>query len=179
MNINIFRRRFTPWSVDGTMVIGGKIFCDTLERPNRHLPAGRYKISLIPTKQKKVSETKKKNKYERGKYEIVIKPVILLRSNYVPRTVRRRARFVPGNGPLRLRNKSIILGKSHYTGEGDEGHGGELVVTQSEECYNDFCQLLNEEFKRMKKKHLPCRINLFIRDLGVDEIPFNYLLIFQ
>lgn len=30
MNINIFRRRFTPWSVDGTMVIGGKIFCDTL-----------------------------------------------------------------------------------------------------------------------------------------------------
>ena len=99
MNINIFRRRFTPWSVDGTMVIGGKIFCDTLERPNRHLQAGRYKISLIPTKQKKVSETKKKNKYERGKYEIVIKPVILLRSNYVPRTVRRRARFVPGNGP--------------------------------------------------------------------------------
>ena len=126
MNINIFRRRFTPWSVDGTMVIGGKIFCDTLERPNRHLPAGRYKISLIPTKQKKVSETKKKNKYERGKYEIVIKPVILLRSNYVPRTVRRRARFVPGNGPLRLRNKSIILGRSHYTG----------IVTQSEKCYN-------------------------------------------
>ena len=154
MNINIFRRRFTPWSVDGTMVIGGKIFCDTLERPNRHLPAGRYKISLIPTKQKKVSETKKKNKYERGKYEIVIKPVILLRSQYVPRTVRRRARFVPGNGPLRLRNKSIILGKSHYTG----------IVTQSEECYNEFCQLLNEEFKRMKKKHLPCRINLFIRE---------------
>ena len=160
MNINIFRRRFTPWSVDGTMVIGGKIFCDTLERPNRHLPAGRYKISLIPTKQKKVSETKKENKYERGKYEIVIKPVILLRSNYVPRTVRRRARFVPGNGPLRLRNKTGI-------------------VTQSEECYNAFCQLLDEEFKRMKKKHLPCRINLFIRDLGVDEIPFNYLLIFQ
>ena len=83
MNINIFRRRFTPWSVDGTMVIGGKIFCDTLERPNRHLPAGRYKISLIPTKQKKVSETKKKNKYERGKYEIVIKPVILLRSSLI------------------------------------------------------------------------------------------------
>ena len=53
MNINIFRRRFTPWSVDGTMVIGGKIFCDTLERPNRHLPAGRYKISLIlPSKRR-------------------------------------------------------------------------------------------------------------------------------
>ena len=116
-----------------------------------------------------MSETKKKNKYERGKYEIVIKPVILLRSNYVPRTVRRRARFVLVNGALRLRNKSIILGKSQYTG----------VVTQSEERYTQFCQLLDDEFKRMKKKHLPCRISLFIRDWGVDEIPFNYLLIFQ
>ena len=169
MNINIFRRRFTPWSVDGTMVIGGKIFCDTLERPNRHLPAGRYKISLIPTKQKKVSETKKKNKYERGKYEIVIKPVILLRSHYVPRTVRRRARFVPGNGPLRLRNKSIILGKSHYTG----------IVTQSEQCSTLTILGKKKKKKKKKKKHLPCRINLFIRDWGVDEIPFNYLLIFQ
>ena len=108
MNINIFRRRFTPWSVDGTMVIGGKIFCDTLERPNRHLPAGRYKISLIPTKQKKVSETKKKNKYERGKYEIVIKPVILLRSHYVPRTVRRRARFEIGRASCRERVYTIV-----------------------------------------------------------------------
>ena len=60
MNINIFRRRFTPWSVDGTMVIGGKIFCDTLERPNRHLPAGRYKISLISTKQKRCRRQRRK-----------------------------------------------------------------------------------------------------------------------
>lgn len=60
MNINIFRRRFTPWSVDGTMVIGGKIFCDTLERPNRHLPAGRYKISLIPTKQRRCRRQRRK-----------------------------------------------------------------------------------------------------------------------
>ena len=169
MNINIFRRRFTPWSVDGTMVIGGKIFCDTLERPNRHLPAGRYKISLIPTKQKKVSETKKKNKYERGKYEIVIKPVILLRSNYVPRTVRRRARFVPGNGPLRLRNKSIILGKSRYTG----------IVTKTAECYDSFCRLLEKYMKLMMNRRRPCHINLYIRDWGVDEIPLKYLLIFQ
>lgn len=60
MNINIFRRRFTPWSVDGTMVIGGKIFCDTLERPNRHLPAGRYKIFLISTKQKRCRRQRRK-----------------------------------------------------------------------------------------------------------------------
>ena len=74
MNINIFRRRFTPWSVDGTMLIGGKIFCDTLERPGHCLPAGRYKISLIPVRQMKEVEKKKKKNYERGKYEIVIKP---------------------------------------------------------------------------------------------------------
>ena len=169
MNINIFRRRFTPWSVDGTMLIGGKIFCDTLERPGHCLPAGRYKISLIPVRQMKEVEKKKKKNYERGKYEIVIKPVIQFRLATVPRSPGHRPRFVPVNGPLRLRYKSIILGKSHYTG----------IVTQSEECYNEFCQLLDEEFKRMKKKHLPCRINLFIRDWGVDEIPLNYLLIFQ
>ena len=33
MHICIFRRRFTPWGVDGTMVINGKFFCGTLERP--------------------------------------------------------------------------------------------------------------------------------------------------
>ena len=32
MHIIIFRRRFTPWGVDGTMVINGKFFCGTLER---------------------------------------------------------------------------------------------------------------------------------------------------
>ena len=163
MNINIFRRRFTPWSVDGTMVIGGKIFCDTLERPNRHLPAGRYKISLIPTKQKKVSETKKKNKYERGKYEIVIKPVILLRSNYVPRTVRRRARFVPGNGPLRLRNKSIILGRSYISG----------LVLHSEEYFSEFCEKVDEAIRN--REH----ITLVIRDWGFDAIPLKYLSPFK
>ena len=86
MNINIFRRRFTPWSVDGTMLIGGKIFCDTLERPGHCLPAGRYKISLIPVRQMKEVEKKKKKNYERGKYEIVIKPVIQFRLATVPRS---------------------------------------------------------------------------------------------
>ncbi len=98
MNINIFRRRFTPWSVDGTMVIGGKIFCDTLQRPNCIRLQDVIRFLLYLPSKRRCRRQKKKNKYERGKYEIVIKPVILLRSNYVPRTVRRRARFVPGNG---------------------------------------------------------------------------------
>ena len=169
MNINIFRRRFTPWSVVGTMLIGGKIFCDTLERPGHCLPAGRYKISLIPVRQMKEVEKKKKKNYERGKYETVIKPVIQFRLATVPRSPGHRPRFVPGNGPFRLRYKSIILGKSRYTG----------IVTQTAECYDSFCRLLEKYMKLMMNRRRPCHINLYIRDWGVDEIPLKYLLIFQ
>ena len=169
MNINIFRRRFTPWSVDGTMLIGGKIFCDTLERPGHCLPAGRYKISLIPVRQMKEVEKKKKKNYERGKYEIVIKPVIQFRLATLPRSPGHRPRFVPGNGPFRLRYKSIILGKSRYTG----------IVTQTAECYDSFCRLLEKYMKLMMNRRRPCHMNLYIRDWGVDEIPLKYLLIFQ
>mgnify|MGYP004584278873 CR=1 FL=1 len=42
MYIHIFRRRFTPWGVDGTMVINGVIICGTVEHPKNYLPAGDY-----------------------------------------------------------------------------------------------------------------------------------------
>ena len=40
MHITIFRRRFTPWGVDGTMVINGEIICGTVEHPINYLPVG-------------------------------------------------------------------------------------------------------------------------------------------
>ena len=114
-------------------------------------------------------EKKKKKNYERGKYEIVIKPVIQFRLATVPRSPGHRPRFVSGNGPLRLRYKSIILGKSRYTG----------IVTKTAECYDSFCRLLEKYMKLMMNRRRPCHINLYIRDWGVDEIPLKYLLIFQ
>ena len=42
MYIHIFRRRFTPWGVDGTMVINGVIICGTVEHPKNYLHAGDY-----------------------------------------------------------------------------------------------------------------------------------------
>ena len=48
MHICIFRRRFTPWGVDGTMVINGKFFCGTLERPQSYLKADAYRLALVP-----------------------------------------------------------------------------------------------------------------------------------
>ena len=50
MNITIFRRRFTPWGVDGTLVINGVYFTGTVEHPKKFLPAGRYKIAPVPIK---------------------------------------------------------------------------------------------------------------------------------
>ena len=60
MNIYIFRRRFTPWGVDGTMVITVSFSADTLERPQRYLKADVTRCLLFRTKHTKVSETKKK-----------------------------------------------------------------------------------------------------------------------
>ena len=45
MHITIFRRRFTPWGVDGTLVINGVYFTGTVEHPKKFLRAGRYKIA--------------------------------------------------------------------------------------------------------------------------------------
>ena len=162
MNINIFRRRFTPWSVDGTMIVGGSIFCDTLEHPEHYLPAGRYKISLVPVRKKKLWAKKLRNKDARN-CGLLIKPVIQPRVVEVPDFVGRRPCFMPGNGPLRLRYGSIILGHSRYTG----------IVTKSEKFYNKFFKLMVENPKHIRT------INLYIRDWGVDEIPLKYLLIFQ
>ena len=50
MNIIIYRRRFTPWSVDGTMIINGGTFCRTIEHPKNYLPADSHKIVLVPVK---------------------------------------------------------------------------------------------------------------------------------
>ena len=53
MEIIIYRRRFTRWGVDGTIVIGTKVFCETLEHP-RALFASRtlYRLALfLPSKE--------------------------------------------------------------------------------------------------------------------------------
>ena len=40
MNIIIYRRRFTRWGVDGTLVIKGVKVCNTVEHPKHLLPPG-------------------------------------------------------------------------------------------------------------------------------------------
>ena len=47
MEIIIYRRRFTRWGVDGTLVIKGTKVCNTIEHPERFLPAGDYEIAFV------------------------------------------------------------------------------------------------------------------------------------
>ena len=68
MHICIFRRRFTPWGVDGTMVINGKFFCGTLERPKGYLKADAYRLALVPVSNPKFLRDDEKSR---------IMPVIL------------------------------------------------------------------------------------------------------
>ena len=72
MNIIIYRRRFSRWGVDGTLVIKGVKVCNTLEHPERLLPAGEYKIALL-------SVVMNKDKKESGKKSQLSKkmPIIL------------------------------------------------------------------------------------------------------
>ena len=50
MEIIIYRRRFTRWGVDGTLVIKGTKVCNTIEHPERYLPAGDYEIAFVDRK---------------------------------------------------------------------------------------------------------------------------------
>ena len=136
MHITIFRRRFTPWGVDGTMVINGVFFTGTVEHPKKFLSAGRYKIAPVPIRfQKKIEvevketdEEKEKNKKygekeEEKKFKIEIveevrtMPTILETKARVPKKpVLRKPYITPGFGPLALKYGSIVMGKSLKTG---------------------------------------------------------------
>ena len=107
MHICIFRRRFTPWGVDGTMVINGKFFCGTLERPQSYLKADAYRLALVPVSNPKFLRDDEKSR---------IMPVILKENGRVPKSVIRKPFFVPGNGPYKLMYGSIILGRSYISG---------------------------------------------------------------
>ena len=69
MYIHIFRRRFTPWGVDGTMVINGVIICGTVEHPKNYLHAGDYLIIPEPIKFKKKIGVEYKKKHHKKEKE--------------------------------------------------------------------------------------------------------------
>ena len=107
MNITIFRRRFTPWGVDGTMVINGVIVSGTVEHPYNYLSAGDYVISPVPIKFKKKIEVEYKKKHHKKekefKTEIVeeykIMPLIL--KDYSSSYPKSRTPYITaGLGPL-------------------------------------------------------------------------------
>lgn len=103
MNIIIYRRRFTPWSVDGTMIINGGTFCRTIEHPKNYLLADSYKIVLVPVK------------IENGTEEFKTLPVIFGADDRVPPKVVQKPFITPGLGPFRLKYGSIIIGKPLIT----------------------------------------------------------------
>ena len=154
MHICIFRRRFTPWGVDGTMVINGKFFCGTLERPQGYLKADAYRLALVPVSNPKFLRDDEKSR---------IMPVILKENGRAPKSVIRKPFFVPGNGPYKLMYGSIILGRSYISG----------LVLHSEEYFSEFCEKVDEAIRN--REH----ITLVIRDWGFDAIPLKYLSLFQ
>ena len=152
MHIIIFRRRFTPWGVDGTMVINCKFFCGTLEHPEHYLPEGAYRPAFVEVTNPKFLREDEKSR---------LMPVILKENGRTPKSVIRKPFFVPGNGPYKLMYGSIILGRSFISG----------LVLHSEEYFSEFCEKLEEAIKNKE------RITLCIRDWGFDDIPLKFLSI--
>ena len=169
MNITIFRRRFTPWGVDGTMVINGVIVSGTVEHPYNYLSAGDYVISPVPIKFKKKIEVEYKKKHHKKekefKTEIVeehkIMPLIL--KDYSSSYPKSRTPYITaGLGPLALKHGSIVMGKSLMSG----------LVAFDEELFKKFCKKINELADENK------RIDLHIKNLWGEEIPLKYLAFF-
>ena len=57
MEIIIVRQEHKSWGIDGHLYINRKRICDTVEHPNRHLPAGEYIISSLGAEGTSLSET--------------------------------------------------------------------------------------------------------------------------
>ena len=180
MHITIFRRRFTPWGVDGTLVINGVFFSGTVEHPKKFMAAGRYKIALVPIRfQKKIEveiketeeekeKNKDKSKMEEKKFKIEIveeirtMPAIMEVKARVPKKpVLRKPYITPGFGPLALKYGSIVMGKSLKTG----------LVAYNEERFHEFCEIIDEALDKKEK------VTLVIKDWGKDEIPKEYMVV--
>ena len=180
MNITIFRRRFTPWGVDGTLAINGVFFTGTVEHPKKFLSAGRYKIAPVPIRlQKKIvvevtetEEEKEENKAKGVKNEKKFKteieeevrtmPTILETKARVPKKpVLRKPYITPGFGPLALKYKGIVIGKSLKTG----------LVAYDEEKFQEFCDMISDALQKKEK------VTLVIKDWGKDDIPKEYMVV--
>lgn len=147
MNITIFRRRFTPWGVDGTLVINGVYFTGTVEHPKKFLPAGRYKIAPVPIKIVEEVRTMPTILQEKGR--VSKKPVI------------RKPYLKPGFGPFALKYGSIVMGKSLKTG----------LVANNEEKFQEFCDMISDALQKKE------RITLVIKNWGKDDIPKEYMIV--
>ena len=88
MLIEIKRYRYSPYGVDGRLIINGRTICATLEHPHNYLPAGSYPLELA---------------IDRRMYR------------KLP-TTPSGATLRPGNGAFTLKNGNIIVGKEYIPG---------------------------------------------------------------
>ena len=143
MVVYIYRRHFTRWGIEGTLVIKGTKVCDTLEHPICYFPAGEYEITLFSP----ILAGEKSRKM----------PIVLIPGMSIWNVIPRIAYIQPGNGPMRLKYRSIILGESVLPG----------LVIHTQECFERFYERLRKAIKRNEY------IYLNIVDLGSDEIPIS------
>lgn len=102
MNIIIVRHRHSRFGVDGTLSINGSRVCDTCEHPSKFLPTGNYQILIAHNNQLRRK----------------VPTILPLFQEIMPTSGGlKKAPFIRiGNGPFRLLNGSIIIGKTYLAG---------------------------------------------------------------
>lgn len=88
MVIEIKRYRYSPYGVDGMVIINGRTICASVEHPHNYLPAGCYPVTLSTDK------------------------ALRRRMPTLPQGATIRA----GNGAFTLRDGSIVMGVKHIKG---------------------------------------------------------------
>lgn len=125
MDININRHHYSKYGIDGTLSINDQYVCDTCEHPDRHIAAGHYDVCIAHN-----GELRRKVPYLiscEASGNGALPPFLRI-----------------GNGPFKLRDGSIIVGKHHITG----------VLINSAKCFNRIIDRLDKAQSRKEKIEL-------------------------
>lgn len=122
MNIIINRRHYSSYGIDGTLNINDQYVCDTCEHPDKHIATGQYNVCIAHNK-----ELRRKVPY--------LTSCEASGNRGLPPFMR------TGNGPFKLRDGSIIVGKHHIAG----------VLINSAKCFNRLIDRLDKAQSRNEK----------------------------
>lgn len=118
MKLILKRDRTSKWGTDGRLLIDGDPLCDTVEHPREALTEGHYRVEI---------------RYCKDQNEPA--PFLFRLDKKGSPIYRKPAAYIcKGNGPMRLRNGSLIVGVRYLPG----------VVTRSQPTFERLMEVIGK-----------------------------------